>query len=384
MTENLARSTGPADPGVASRTWRRPVARNDPSVTLQDALLARGRGNSLNLIRLVLASIVIGAHAWPLSGSGATAAWFEPFAWQAVPGFFCLSGFLIARSRMTLGLGRFMWHRCLRILPAYYVVLVVIAFVAAPLSTVGGGVWRADEAFTYVVGNGAVRQLVWNIPSTVDAMAWDGSLWTLFYELLAYVCAGLLLAVPLARRHARTVTPLLLVCCAVGVWWRVEPGALNTSLFLETMRLGTYFLAGMVFYFWAERIRLDWRLAVVALGLVAAAWAVGRPDVLGPLPLAYFLLWLGATVPARWAQRNDVSYGVYIYAFPVAVLVEWFMPGLSVAQHVGLVVLFTVPLAWASWLIVERPAMRHKNARWRRRETPPEQVMARDPRASAA
>jgi peptidoglycan/LPS O-acetylase OafA/YrhL len=382
MTENLARSDGLAAPGVPARArWL--LARNE-SVTLQDALLARGRGNSLNLIRLMLASMVIVAHAWPLSGSGDTAAWFEPFAWQAVPGFFCLSGFLIARSRMTLGLGRFMWHRCLRILPAYYVVLLVVAFVAAPLSTLAGGVWQADEAVSYVVGNSAVRQLVWSIPGTVDGMAWNGSLWTLFYELLAYVCAGLLLTVPLARRHARTVTPLLLACCAVGVWWRIEPGAVDTSLVLETIRLGTYFLAGMVFYFWADRTRLDWRLAVVALGLVAAAWAVGRPDVLGPLPLAYFLLWLGATVPARWAQRNDVSYGVYIYAFPVAVLVEWFMPGLSVFQHFCCVVLFTVPLAWTSWLVVERPAMRHKNARRRRPEAPPEQVLVGEPGASAA
>jgi peptidoglycan/LPS O-acetylase OafA/YrhL len=341
------------------------MTRNN-SATLQDTLLARGRSNSLNLIRLILASIVIVGHAWPLTGSGPTAAWFHSVLWQAVPGFFCLSGFLIARSRMTLGLGRFLWHRGLRILPAYYVVLLVVAFVAAPLSTFAGGVWRADEAVSYVVGNGAVRQLSWNIPGTVDAMTWNGSLWTLFYELVAYVCAGLLLTVPLARRHAKTVTPVLLAVCTVAVWWRVEPGAVDTNLVLESLRLGTYFLAGMAFYFWAARIKLDWRLAVVALGLVATGWTVDRPDVLGPIPLAYFLLWLGATVPAKWAQRNDVSYGVYIYAFPVAVLVEWFMPQLSIPAHIVFVVLGTLPLAWASWLIVERPAMRHKNAQWRR------------------
>ena len=51
----------------------------------------------------------------------------------AVFGFFVLSGLLITRSARRAGVGRYCWHRALRIFPGLWVCLLVTAFVVAPL-----------------------------------------------------------------------------------------------------------------------------------------------------------------------------------------------------------------------------------------------------------
>lgn len=61
----------------------------------------------------------------------------------------------------------------------------------------------------------------------------------------------------------------------------------------------------------------------------------------------------------RIGSRNDVSYGLYIWAFPVQQLIivagfAW----LGVWGTALLALLLTLHLAWASWRFVEKPAMK--------------------------
>ena len=83
---------------------------------------------------------------------------------------------------------------------------------------------------------------------------------------------------------------------------------------------------------------------------------------LAPLPLGYFLLSVGGSRRILIGSNNDVSYGAYIYAFPV----EQLLVVLGV-HRLGYTAMFitalavTLPLAWLSWTCVEQPAMRLKN-----------------------
>ena len=91
-----------------------------------------------------------------------------------------------------------------------------------------------------------------------------------------------------------------------------------------------------------------------------------RPEVnfaLTPLPLGYLLLWLGGTLGVRIGVENDISYGVYIYAFPVqqSLALAGAPAVLGFAGMAGAALLLTLPLAWLSWILVERPALRLKN-----------------------
>ena len=80
--------------------------------------------------------------------------------------------------------------------------------------------------------------------------------------------------------------------------------------------------------------------------------------------LAYLLIWLGSVLPSpAVVLRHDISYGLYIYAFPVQqllILTGIHERGLLLYDLVAL--LATIPLAVASWLLVERPVMRRARA----------------------
>ena len=69
--------------------------------------------------------------------------------------------------------------------------------------------------------------------------------------------------------------------------------------------------------------------------------------------------WLGVVLPLqRVGHVNDISYGVYIYAFPVQQLLVLFgAAGLGIVPFVLLAFAVTYPLAALSWFLVEKPAI---------------------------
>ncbi len=86
------------------------------------------RRNSLNFLRVALAVAVVFSHALTLGGFGSEVIGDKTtLGTAAVYGFFGISGFLIAGSATRNHVGRYLWQRCLRILPAFWVCLIVTA-----------------------------------------------------------------------------------------------------------------------------------------------------------------------------------------------------------------------------------------------------------------
>ena len=118
---------------VRRRSSARPrsVARGSTSRTLEDFLARRPAG--LDLVRLVLAVLVLVSHTWTLGGFGGEphsplGSDFLTLGGFAVAGFFALSGLLVGRSAMRRTMPAFARSRAVRVLPAYWVALVVSAF----------------------------------------------------------------------------------------------------------------------------------------------------------------------------------------------------------------------------------------------------------------
>jgi peptidoglycan/LPS O-acetylase OafA/YrhL len=89
--------------------------------------------------------------------------------------------------------------------------------------------------------------------------------------------------------------------------------------------------------------------------------------LLTPL-IAYPLLWLGIHLPfQKVGSRNDYSYGAYIYAFPVTVLLAiWNVQRWGYPVFILLCIAGTVPFAVASWWLIEKRALSLKRLEWRR------------------
>lgn len=309
--------------------------------------------------------MVIVAHTWPLGGFGAAPefAGMDSGTW-AVAGFFSISGYLIAGSRLRLRFGDYLLRRALRIFPGFWVCLVIVAFGFASLSVAldAPGSWSVGDALQYVAANFGLKMRAYNVGTTIwqnpYPLAWDGSLWTLFFEFGAYLVIGALLGNSVVRRWPSVSMALLLVITTIGYYLSAD-FHINSGYVRNGLDLGTFFVAGVLLYSVRLRLPRSRTLLVLAVGVLVAIGTCDVPRLLVALPFAYILLYLGSTLPTRIGSKNDVSYGVYVYAFPVQQLLA--------ARHVqreGKLVfmlaalVLTLPLAWLSWLLVERPAMK--------------------------
>lgn len=324
------------------------------------------RHNALNFIRFVLAGLVLVDHSFPITGHGEKAqiAGLGLGTW-CVAGFFCLSGYLIAGSRTRTGALAYLWRRCLRIFPGLIVAVSLTAFLLAPVAarTDGAGPWSLSDAVRYVVRNALLYQPPFGIGNTLRAApypdAWNGSLWTLFYEFAAYLVVGALLTLPFLRRHAPALFGLLVAVTTVAA--PTLHDHLTSSLYKHALFLGAFFLAGA--FMWAVRpfVPLTTPLGLTATAaLIVTAMLQPENATWSALPLAYVLLWLGSALPLRLFSTNDISYGMYIYAFPIQQMITVTTGNRNPYILMVSAMLATSAVAYASWRLVERPALRLK------------------------
>lgn len=329
------------------------------------------RSNSLNAIRLLLATAVIVAHSWPLGGYGEDpGAGDQDLGDWAVAGFFAISGYLITMSRLSLAsLKDYFWRRFLRIYPAFLVCMLVVAFGFAPASVFffGAGTYDGMAGVSFVVNNLALLVRQAGVPGTLASApfpeAWNGPLWTLFYEFLCYIAIGLLVSL-LPRRLVRSAVAAAFIMCTAVTCFYLFSGADLPQIAVRSARLGAFFCAGAIIFLYRDRIAFNRKLIAASVGLILLTIATGTFQAFAGLPVAYLMIALGVVLPLRSVgARNDVSYGMYIYAFPVQQLLALAFPSqvLPVWAFVLLSITLTVPLAWASWLLIERPAMALKH-----------------------
>lgn len=348
-----------------------------------EARLGRWRGrqldprrNSLNLVRLGLAAAVLFAHGYYLAGAGVGPhVDGENLGGWAVFGFFAVSGYLITASRWSNSLGTYLVHRIARIFPAFLVCLLVMVVAMAPIGYVAvhgtlSGYLTAGPTppGAFVFGNAMLRISAYDIAGTPADVpypgAWNGSLWTLYYEFLCYLIIGFLATFGFVRRSWVWVALAWVASVAAHALWTpvtslLLGGSTDAQLLLKLLPL---FLGGAVVQLVRHHLPLHWAGAAVSAAAVVGSvllldgWG---PQLTAPF-LAYLLLWVGSVLPCpELVRRHDISYGVYIYAFPVQqLLVLTGIHEVNLLLYDLVALAATVPLAVASWLLVERPVMR--------------------------
>ncbi|OYN75032.1 acyltransferase family protein [Mycolicibacterium sphagni] len=368
------------------------------------------RRNALNACRLVMATGVIVYHSWLLTGrhlSFAPAHQLLRDVW--VDGFFTISGFLITWSWFRHPRVRqYFVARGLRILPGLWFCLIVTAFVIAPIGVAiqGGSAGKlllSPAPFEYVVGNSAVmltQQGVGATPSGIPVPGvWNGSLWTLIWEVLCYIAVAVFGAVGLLRRRwfIPTLFALTLLWSIRLPAWSVfadlaesqqKMDAATATLFVQAIvaRFALMFLAGALIYQFRNVIPARWSLVVLSVAIVLVSSFLPNYRVLAALPLAYAVIVTGALIHnRRFRLRTDLSYGVYVYAWPIQQLLV--ICGLAVLSPVVFAIVataVTVPLAAVSWFVVEKPAIALKSRFERRKATAQESGAGSTPPAAPA
>jgi peptidoglycan/LPS O-acetylase OafA/YrhL len=219
------------------------------------------------------------------------------------------------------------------------------------------------SAFSYVLENAGLLIVHYDIAGILAALpkeySFNGSLWTLVFEAFCYAIVGVLGALGLLRRRPALVpvaAAVLLVLTAM------QEAGLPVLLNERVVRLVLMFLLGAAAYLYADRIPLRVDLAAGAAGLFLVSLALFDDyRVLGAVPLTYLCLWAGTRF--AWRMRADLSYGIYIYHWPLQqILVLTALGSAPAAVFVPASIALALLPAAASWYLVERPALRHKDS----------------------
>lgn len=196
----------------------------------------------------------------------------------------------------------------------------------------------------------------------------NGSLWTLPYEIRCYIVIGLLALVVRRWGERRTVSIAWAVTGALALAYYQAPeltGFVVGPLADETLVMLLFvFLSGTLVGAFGDRVRLlGWMpLAALVIALVAGRTSLLLSEHIGSAALALLLPPVALLLaPFGAALRGvDLSYGLYLYAWPVQQLLAMYAVTGSATLFVLLATAITAALAAASWFGVERPLMQRQ------------------------
>ncbi|MFO1415652.1 MAG: acyltransferase [Burkholderiales bacterium] len=336
------------------------------------AVLAHGRANNFQLLRLAAAAFVVLFHSYAL-----TDRWTREPLWRLIPElnfgalgvkiFFVISGFLVTQSWLARRAPvAFVTARALRIYPALAAATLFTIVLAGWSSALPWGEFLAhpqtlDYAWRVALG----WEMVYRLPGAFTTNPFphevNGSLWTLPIELRLYLgvlAAGLL---GLLARRTLWLAAVLALVTLFALHPEGFPLRPNDRVVRE---LALLFALGSLAWAWREAIPVSLAGAAAAVALVVLdPGGLPRTALFAPL-LAYVVLVLAYHPRLQWRAVNrlgDYSYGLYVYSFPVQQTLMQRLPGLEPPSLFLLALPLSLAVAVVSWYVVEAPALALKS-----------------------
>ena len=278
--------------------------------------------------------------------------------------FFIISGLLITKSYLNRqNLAQFYVARFLRIWPALMINALFCVFVVGLILNQHPTKTYFQESFHYLYHNLLLdnphRLKLPGVREDFSLNFVNASLWTLEYELLMYALLAFLFKLGFSQKRKHVLAFLLYLIV-------LELFVLNSSLLvganIETiLRFSCLFFMGVCAYFFSERLYLSQtRLLIAAILLLISLLIppVIRLDSLQYLLLAVIIIHLVFLPKGKllaFNQFGDYSYGFYLYAWPIGLLLSS-----SVHNYWHLMLLtFLLALFFAmlSWHLIERQCL---------------------------
>ncbi len=274
--------------------------------------------------------------------------------------FFTMSGFLVTQSFESTGSPlRFLAARLLRIYPALIICLAIcILALGASVTTLPLAEYlRHPDTWRFLRANLLMQSFDESLPGVVfvdNAVGTvvGGSFWSLRFEVYFYLMVLALGALRLLDRRCAVILLAAGLAASYFDWL----GGFGWLL--------PYFAIGMVMYY-STRTRLPSGVLAIAAALgIVATIILGQMLFAFALLGGYLTIYLATSrsiVLPRAARFGDLSYGLYIYGWPVEAGVAHAFGGTAAWWQVfALGTAISLILAFISWHVIERPALRLK------------------------
>lgn len=304
------------------------------------------------------------------------------FGWGAngVDLFFLISGFVIVLTLRSTpqslsGMLIFLQHRALRILPAYYIILLITFFLSGAMSTFH----YEDKAQNFI--SALLFQPIYSdhSPFYVDDSGMYGIRWTLNYEVYFYLIVGLLLALP--KRGLLILSwfalTLFLFPLVMGKTPSIAPQGYDfasAQLNLITNPMIVLFLVGMTIGLCAPALKkIDHKFMVLPficlLVIAGVTFSQGRYVEHGLMGSGwvYALILLSAVaaekhlgkwIPVWLLKLGDISFSLYLIHTLMNTGIGKRLASMGIEPGLlrfSVSVILSILLAWLAWRFIEKP-----------------------------
>lgn len=340
------------------------------------------RNNNFDFLRLLFASFVIITHSYPLSGikecdwlcqltNGQTS-----LSYIGVRGFFAISGFLIYQSVVrSTGVIQYYWKRFLRLFPGLFVVLFLTVLLAPFIYENKNIAYLENkEVWTYIPNNMSLYNLQYSIQGVFEKNyyknAINGSLWTIPYEFTLYILLSVFIFFKGKVIYKRIALLSLMIFFLLGnILFYEQLGNyffyLNSGMFLN---LGAYFIIGaLLAAFNIQNFKflnqvLYFSLVGLLFSLIFHQFYIFK-FILLPITIILFGMRSTPFINKTGKCIGDVSYGMYIYGFPVQQTLQHFFE-LDYLELMCISLLISFALGFISWHLIEKNALKLKKMKF--------------------
>ena len=332
------------------------------------AQLLKRDNNNLDLVRLIAACLVIYGHANAIvrpevSGGDWVASLlvFDYSGSLAVKVFFFLSGLVVANSLLEKNnLLYFFIARAFRIIPGFFVVLIGSAFFLGPaISTQPFFDYVSNSQTLRYVWGGLLMQVNYDLPGVFKEnpiSAVNGSLWSIPYEVGAYWLLASVFALSVHRCRALAVALVVFVILDPLLPQRILSNPIPNP---EIDSLAPCFAFGALLALFKHDIKITPKLifGMLVLFFVFKSKVYAHYFFYGALffGLLYFF---SRPILIAMRPRVDISYGVYLWGWPLQQSLVHFFPEMGVQLHRFVAIGLACGAGWISWSFIEEPFVR--------------------------
>lgn len=326
------------------------------------------KSNNLDFLRLVLATAVVFLHLAFLAKTPLTESVSESLHWlsgSAVSTFFIVSGFLIYMSydrRETVI--NYFWGRFLRLYPAY---ILLILFSSCLYFLVGDGslVGSYASEIKYFIANAVflnfLAPTIDGVFSTNPEPFINGSLWTLKIEVMFY-CMVPIIYMLLERKYSYLYMLVIYVLSFIYkdfILLHKDTIPIAETLASQLPGQMMYFVSGIFCFKYFDILKRQFSALLIAS--VILMWL--NFYYLQPFVIAVFITLVFISLPnvVSFKKFGDISYGVYIFHFPIIQLFIAYGVVFNTVSSFFLLIITVFLVSTLSWKLVEAPSLRLKD-----------------------
>lgn len=321
-----------------------------------------GRNNNFGFLRLLLATLVIVSHSPQiLDGNRSREILTRAFGTMslgdfAVDGFFIISGYLVTKSFVQdPSVFSYLGKRALRIYPGFLASFWICVLLIAPFVC-------TEKVFsTKLLTDQLITSMLLLPPNSAGVFPGlphqllNSPMWTIILEFGCYIAVIFGGFLNLYSRRLRTLSVAVVFMLIVWNAYMAHYGS--------PIRFAAIFGAGIVYYIYRDKVRFTHRGAIIsALMLVFLLFSKHCAEASVAIFGGYLIFWIAFKLPvfrlSKLANKTDLSYGVYLYAWPIASIIAWNFRGINPWLLSALTFTLAVIVAYFSWTFVEKPCLR--------------------------